>query len=123
MTYADPVHVQMAVAALDGWQRLERDADVTLLTPTGGLDSGTSEELDALAAECAAADIATERLTATEATARFAGRAGPWFRFESDVLYQPRTWTVNADLSLVALRTLAERSGADIRAADRKSVV
>lgn len=117
MTYADPVHVQMAVAALDGWQRLERDADVTLLTPTGGLDSGTSEELDALAAECAAADIATERLTATEATARFAGRAGPWFRFESDVLYQPRTWTVNADLSLVALRTLAERSGADLRAA------
>ena len=32
------------------------------------------------------------------------------------MLYQPRTWTVNADRSLVALRTLAERSGADIRA-------
>ncbi len=117
MAYADPVHVQMAVAALDGWERLERDADVTLLTPTGGLDAGAPEELDAIAAHCTAAGVTTERLTAAEATSRFSGRSGPWFRFDSDVLYQPRTWTVNADLSLVALRMLAERSGADIRAA------
>ena len=116
MAYSDPVHVEMAVAAVDGWQRLERDADTTLLTPTSGLDAGPSAELDAIAVQCAAVGIATERLTADEAAMRFAGDRGPWFRFESDVLYQPRTWTVNADRSLVALRTLAERSGADIRA-------
>jgi sarcosine oxidase len=116
MAYADPVHVAMAVAALEGWKRLEHDSGTTLLSPTGGLDAGASEELDALAAHCATAGVATERLTAAEATWRFSGRSGPWFRFESDVLYQPRTWTVNADLSLVALRALAERSGADIRA-------
>ncbi len=90
MAYADPVHVAMAVAALEGWQRLEHDADTTLLTLTGGLDAGASDELDAIATQIAAAGIATERLTAEEATARFAGRGGPWFRFESDVLYQPR---------------------------------
>ena len=117
MAYADPVHVQMALAALDGWKRLEHDAGVALLSPTGGLDAGAPEELDAIAAQCAAAGVATERMTAEEATSRFAGDDGPWFRFETDVLYQPRTWTVNADLSLVALRTLAEQSGADIRAA------
>ena len=116
MAYADPVHVEMAVAALDGWRRLEHDADTALLTPTSGLDAGTSEELDAIATQCAAVGIATERLTADEAAVRFAGDRGPWFRFETDVLYQPRTWTVNADRSLVALRALAERSGADIRA-------
>jgi len=104
------------LAAVDGWKRLEHDADVALLSPTGGLDAGTPEELDAIAAQCAAAGVATERLTAEEATSRFAGNDGPWFRFESDVLYQPRTWTVNADRSLVALRALAERSCADIPA-------
>src|SRR6478736_866740 len=116
MAYADPVHVEMAVAALDGWRRLEHDAGTALLTPTSGLDAGTSAELDAIATQCAAVGIATERLTADEAAVRFAGDRGPWFRFETDVLYQPRTWTVNADRSLVALRALAEGRGADIRA-------
>ena len=116
MAYADPVHVQMAVAALDGWRRLEHDAGTTLLTPTGGLDSGSDGELDNLAAQCARVGIATERLSADEANARFSGRGGRWFRFDHDVLFQPQTWTVNAERSLIALRTLAERSGADIRA-------
>jgi sarcosine oxidase len=117
MAYTDPVHVRMAVASVEGWQRLEHDADTTLLTATGGLDAGAADELDAIAAQCAAVGVATERLTAEEATARFAGPSGPWFAFDSDVLFQPRTWTVNADLALVTLRRLAERSGADIRAA------
>ena len=33
MAYADPVHVEMAVAALDGWRRLEHDADTALADP------------------------------------------------------------------------------------------
>ncbi len=117
MAYADPVHVQMALDALDGWKRLEHDAETALLSPTGGLDSGSSAELDNLAAQCAAVGIATERVTAADANSRFGGPSGPWFRFESDVLHQPSTWTVNAERSLIALRGLAERAGADIRAA------
>ncbi len=117
--YADPVHVRLALDSIEGWRRLEHDSGTTLLTNTGGIDTGSPAELDMLAREGAAAGVTMERLTAAEARVRFASDVGrPWFRFDGDVLHHPIASTVNAEQALIELRRLASMSGADIRADD-----
>jgi sarcosine oxidase len=111
--YTDAVHVEMALASLPGWEAIERDAEASLLTRTGGIDVGSAAELDALAEQCERAGAPTERFSATEAARRF-----PGFRFDGDVLYSALAATVHADRTLRALRRLATRAGAELRADD-----
>jgi sarcosine oxidase len=111
--YTDAVHVELAMASLEGWAALEQRTATPLLTRTGGIDTGAADELDALALQCRRVGAATQRLDAGEAGARF-----PGFRFEHDVLFSPLAATVHADRTLAALRRLAEHHGAELRARD-----
>lgn len=121
VAYADAVHAEMAARSIDGWRRLERDAAVTLLTPTGGLDIGGPEEIELLATQCARVGVPTERLSAAEANVRF-----PMFRFtettadavELQVMHHAAS-TVDADGALRALRAVAEQRGACLHAGVR----
>jgi sarcosine oxidase len=121
VAYADAVHADMAVRSIDGWRRLERDAAVTLLTPTGGLDIGGPDEIDLLAIQCERVGVPTERLSAAESNVRF-----PMFRFaggtgdgeDAQVLHHPAS-TVHAERALRALRSVAERRGATFRSGVR----
>ncbi len=113
--YTDETHVNMALASLEGWHRIERDADTALLTPTGGIDAGSTEELDALQSQCERAGVTVIRLTASEAAARFTAAGNPLFRFDTDVLHHDLGSTVRADRALLGLRGLAVAGGADIR--------
>ena len=121
VAYADAVHADMARRSIDGWRRLERDAAVTLLTSTGGLDIGSPAEIDLLAMQCARVDVSTERLSAAEANVRF-----PMFRFagatadgvDAQVMHHAAS-TVHADGALRALRAVAERRGATFQSGVR----
>lgn len=114
--YTDPVHVEMVLAAIDGWRRIERDGATPLLTATGGIDAGVDEELDLLADICERAGVATTRLTAAAATDRFSLAGQPRFDFRTDVLFHGLASTVHADRTLETLRMLAGRAGAELRA-------
>lgn len=113
VAYTDPVHVDFAVRALDGWAALEAASGVPLLTRTGGIDTGPDDELDLLATECARVGVATERLSIAEATERF-----PGFRFEAGVLFCEVGATAHADRTLAVLRRLAADAGAHLRPDD-----
>jgi sarcosine oxidase len=113
--YTDPVHVEMVLASIEGWRRIEQAADTTLLTSTGGIDAGSDDELGELAAMCARAGVATTRFTAAEAADRFVVAGRPMFEFTTDVLHHELAATVHADRTLVALRGLAAAAGAGIR--------
>ena len=113
--YTDPVHVAMVVASIEGWRRLEHDTGTTLLTPTGGIDAGSDEELDLLAAMCDGAGVAATRMSAPSAAARFAAGGRPLFDFDTDVLHHDLACAVHADRTLAALRTRAVAAGADLR--------
>jgi sarcosine oxidase len=107
--YADPVYVELALAALPLWRELEREAGVQLLTPTGGIDFGPVEELTPIATACTAAGVALEWLERAEAGRRF-----PGFRFTGPVVYQPGTGTVHAERAVAAMQRCAVRNGATV---------
>jgi sarcosine oxidase len=109
-SYVDPAYVEMALAADDGWECLERAAGTPLRHRVGCVEHGEGAELDKLARTSAACGVATERLTAAEAARRWPGLA-----FASDVLAQPDAGWVRADEGLRLLRAGAEAAGADLR--------
>ena len=80
VAYADAVHAEMAARSIAGWQRIERDEHVSLLTPTGGLDVGSTAEIELLALQCERVGVGVERWSAAEANRRF-----PMFRFGAGV--------------------------------------
>lgn len=119
VAYSDEVHAEMALRSLEGWRRLERAADVELLTSTGGLDIGGEAEIDLLARQCERVGVRVERLSIAETTLRF-----PMFRFDGPGDREPAVMhhaasTVNAERALVALRRVAERRGATFMAGVR----
>lgn len=89
------------------WRELEEDSGETLLEETGGIDHGLSaasvETFQALhpEGEVLAAEAAAERW--------------PGFRFETPVLYQPRSGRLYSERTLRALQVVAARSGAEFR--------
>jgi sarcosine oxidase len=108
--YTDPAYVEMALAAEEGWRRLESAAGRPLLHRVGCVEHGTGAPLDALARTAGAAGVATERLSAAEAARRW-----PALRFTSDVLLQPAAGWVRAAEGLAVLGAEARRAGADLR--------
>lgn len=107
--YTDDVHVDMAIASIEGWRDLENRTQTRLLTPTGGIDTGDASELDALEAQCARLGLVVERLDENTARRRF-----PSFRIDGDMLVHESTCTVHADRALNALRTSAIAHGAQL---------
>lgn len=108
--YADPAYVEMALAAEEGWRRLEQDCGRALLHRVGCVEHGTGAELDALARTAAGLGVTTHRLAPDEAARRW-----PALAFTTDVLVQPAAGWVRADAGLAALRAGAAAAGADLR--------
>lgn len=108
--YTDPVYVELARAADEAWQRLERDAGRSLLHRVGSLQYGSAVDITVMADVAAQVGVATELLTATEATARW-----PAIRFVADVLLQPTAGWVGAADTLASLASLAVGAGASLR--------
>ncbi len=108
--YTHPAYVEMALAAEDGWRRLEHDGGRTLLHRVGCVEHGAEAELDALARTAGAFGVPTHRLTAGEASRRW-----PALTFATDVLVQPDAGWVRAADGLDALRAGAAAAGADLR--------
>jgi sarcosine oxidase len=108
--YTDPAYVEMALAADEGWDRLERAGGAPLRERAGCVEHGEGAELEALARTSAACGVVTERLTAEEAHHRW-----PALSFATDVLAQPDAGWVRAAAGLRILRAGAEAAGADLR--------
>jgi sarcosine oxidase len=108
--YADPIYVRLAVAADEGWARLEHDAGAPLIDRFGCIDVGDLAEMTAIADACASEGVAVEWLEADAAAARW-----PGFRFDGPVLLQPRAGRARAAATLAALARVAEQAGATLR--------
>ena len=108
--YTDPAYVEMALAAEEGWHRLERDGGRPLLHRVGCVEHGADAELAARARAAGALGVPTRLLPAAEAAARW-----PSLTFATDVLVQPGAGWVGAADGLDALRAGARASGAELR--------
>jgi sarcosine oxidase len=107
--YVDPAYVEMALAADEGWARLERAAGTPLRHRVGCVEHGDGAELDALARTSATLGVVTERLTAAEAAGRW-----PALSFTGDALVQPDAGWVAAADGLQLLRSEAAAAGAEL---------
>jgi sarcosine oxidase len=115
--YADPAYVEMALAADEGWRRLESAARRPLLHRVGCIEHGTGAPLDALARTAGASGVATERLSPAAAARRW-----PALTFTTDVLYQPAAGWVRAADGLAMVAVEARRAGADLRFGTRARI-
>jgi sarcosine oxidase len=106
---ADNVEVaRLTEQARPLWRELEADCGETLFEETGGVDHGVSDasvelfrSLHAASGEVLSPEAAAERW--------------PGFRFETPVLYQPRSGRLYADRTVHALQSVATRLGAEFR--------
>jgi sarcosine oxidase len=108
--YPEAAYVEMALAAEEGWRRLERDTGRPLIRRVGCVEHGGDAPLDILATVSAEHGVATERLAPAAA-----GRRWPALRFTTDVLVQPAAGWVHAADALVALAGEAAARGAEVR--------
>lgn len=105
--HVDRAYVDMALAADDGWRRLERLSGRRLIERVGCVEHGAEAQLDRMAQVAAAAGVATELVARDDAERRW-----PGLRFSGDVLFQPDGgWTRAAD-ALEALAQVATARGA-----------
>jgi sarcosine oxidase len=111
-------YVRLSVRAAAGWQRLEELTGRTVFDPTGALDHGDPQALDAIAAAMAAQGLPGERLRGAEAAERW-----PGLRFEDDVLFSPGGGRLHAAAAIDALLDLAEAAGAELRFGVRVSSI
>jgi sarcosine oxidase len=107
--HTDRAYVDMALAADEGWQRLERDSGRRLIHRVGCVEHGALAEPDALARVAAGAGVTVERLTRREAERRW-----PSLRFAGDTLFQPDGGWVAAADALDVLAAEASRRGAHL---------
>lgn len=108
--YPDPAYVEMALAADDGWQQLERDAGSQLLQRIGCVDHGADAQVEVLADVAERLGLDVELLDAKVAAKRW-----PAMRFDTEVLLQPSAGWVRADVAIRCLAEQATRRGADLR--------
>jgi sarcosine oxidase len=108
--YVDPAYVEMALAADEGWRRLEVAHGGPLRHRVGCVEHGDGAQLDSLARTSARFGVATERLPADAAARRW-----PALAFAGDVLVQPDAGWVRAADALRLLRAGADAAGADLR--------
>jgi sarcosine oxidase len=110
-SYDDPLYVGMAMEALPLWRELEEESGRTILTITGGFDSGPMEHLEANAKALATRGASLEMIDGAELMRAFPSISVP---ADSPALHQPDAGVIFAEL---AVRTFAERAaehGADL---------
>ncbi|MHB8571980.1 MAG: FAD-dependent oxidoreductase [Candidatus Dormibacteria bacterium] len=111
LSYDQSDYVAMAMRALEGWRRLERDHSAWLLTVTGGLDLGPPETWAGHLAALNAAGVActvVEGAALLRVAPALTGTRGP-------ALWQEDGGTLHADWCLRCLRAQVEREGGEVR--------
>jgi sarcosine oxidase len=116
VAYDDERYVRLARQAFDGWHRLESEQGVRLLVESGQIDLGPDAKLDALAAAMGAGDVPFDELDARGVERRFPELA---VAAEERALFHAEAGTVLADAAMSALRTDAERHGAELSMPER----
>ena len=107
--YADPFYLQLTGRSFDAWQRAEDDTGTTLLTMTGGLDTGSRRDPEGLARLMAEQRIDCELLAAAEAESRWPGMG-----FDGPVLFHPQAGHLDADAAVAAWVRRAQELGATV---------
>lgn len=106
LSYRDPRYIRMAQEALPRWRRLEEESGVSLLTTTGGLDTGPVDDHARAMQTCG---VAFERLDGAEVARRFPVMAAPP---RANFLFQADAGIVAADRAVRAfLRSLRSHGG------------
>jgi sarcosine oxidase len=114
-SYYTPAYVQLAKAAYEAWDALERDAGEQVVFKTGGLDIGPRDgaiALESYADSMRACDVYFEKLDAHEIRKRW-----PVWQIDDDIhgLFQPDSGIVAAERATGALRRTAAAFGATLR--------
>jgi sarcosine oxidase len=111
LVYDEADYVRLGMDAIPLWREAEQEMETELLWTTGGLEVGSSCDLEPVARSLRAVDVPFERLSAAEARRRF-----PAFAVEDgmEALYQPDMGVLYADRCRNGLLTLAQRHGAEI---------
>ena len=108
--YEDPMYVRLAQAALGEWRALEEAAGEPLLDITGGVDHGTTAEIERLSAALTSAGAPHQVMPGSEAEARF-----PGMRFDERVVVHPDGGRCRAEATVAALHRLVD----DVRYGER----
>jgi len=118
-SYHTPHYVELTAGAYEAWESVERDADETLITRTGGIDlfpAGAAIDPSPYRSSLDAADVAHEWIDAAEIRRR-------WPAFDrgtvvdGDVMgiYSSDTGIVPAGRGTATLQRLAVEHGAELR--------
>ena len=108
--YSDPRYVAMLLESERLWRELEAESRTTLLEVVGVVNHGANPAFEDVHAALAAAGIPAEFLPPEEARRRWSG-----IRFDTRVLYTPRSGRLRADAALIALHDGAIANGAEVR--------
>lgn len=115
--YPEPIYLEMARRAGEGWSRLAREAGEPLVLACGNWDCGPADcsQLAELEENLRSHGVPVERLTARESNRRF-----PQLHLEagSEALHQADGGVVLADRAVRALWQLARRAGAEALSGD-----
>ncbi|MGH2724410.1 MAG: FAD-dependent oxidoreductase [Actinomycetota bacterium] len=109
-SYPDPRYVRMAMDSLPLWRELERETGESLLSVTGGLDTG--KDLDEHASALEANGATFEWLDAASLAGRYPALALP---HGARALFQPDAGFVAAAPAWRALARSASANGAELR--------
>ena len=112
--FEDPSYVPLAVASWDRWLDLEREAGVSILTPTGGLYGGLagSAVLDGAIRSAEEHGLPHEVISTDEIRRRWPVFVPP---DGARALIEEQAGVLRADAAIEAQLAVAERLGADLR--------
>ncbi len=113
--YDDVRYIDMAVAADEGWQQLERDAGDKLLYRTGGIDVGAAEEMAGIKQALARAGREFEVLEPSDIHRRFPAFYVPDGK---ETLYQKDGGVLAAHRCVAAMLRVAAKRGVTVRSAE-----
>lgn len=107
--YADPFYVELTGEAEPYWDQLEAESGRRLRTFTGGLDTGAKRDASAMVELLRSRDVPAQLLSPDEVADRW-----PGIRVGEPATFHPDAGWLNADDTLTAMVSLAERHGAEV---------
>jgi sarcosine oxidase len=110
LAHHDPIYVDLARAALDGWRAIEEISGAELRSAAGAVLHGNPEVLASLASAMRRHEVDFAELSAGDARERW-----PGFRFEGSVIHEPAAGSLHADHAVRALLDAAEAASAELR--------
>lgn len=108
--YPDALYTRLVVEARRGWDELEREGAMPLISAVGAVDYGDRRDPVRLARVLADQGVAHELLSAAEATDRWGGIA-----FDGAVLWHDEAGVIDAEGAVNTMLRLAVAAGATVR--------